>query len=411
MEVRILKGTNQIGGCITEITSKKGTKIIIDFGEDLPDDNENKIFVEPNIEGLTKGEKKYDAVFITHSHGDHIGLINYVLDDIPVYVEKISKKIYTLSSVFTYKKARFKTKHLYFKTPVSIQNDIVVTPYLVDHSSYHSSMLLIQADGQKILHTGDFRNNGLRGKDFEPTLKEIGHVDMIITEGTSLSRKKKDNEKEEHLMQRAKKTFEKYDQIFLLQASTNIDRIVGFYNLAIQTHKNFIEDLFTANITSSLDNPKVPQPGFPNLYVWIPCKYSKKSLKFKQKYIKPFKEYSKRKAYQDNHYVLMIKNTMYDDLKKLYEKNHITNACLVYSMWEGYKEKEELKEFLSKIKALGIRTVKDFHTSGHADQKTIELLNDLKAKKVIPIHTTNPEKLTEILNNVVLVKENEVVKV
>ena len=35
MEVIIHKGTNQIGGCITEIRTNK-TRIIIDFGEDLP---------------------------------------------------------------------------------------------------------------------------------------------------------------------------------------------------------------------------------------------------------------------------------------------------------------------------------------------------------------------------------------
>ena len=34
MKLRILKGTNQIGGCITEISTGH-TKIIIDFGEDL----------------------------------------------------------------------------------------------------------------------------------------------------------------------------------------------------------------------------------------------------------------------------------------------------------------------------------------------------------------------------------------
>ena len=57
-----------------------------------------------------------------------------------------------------------------------------------------------------------------------------------------------------------------------------------------------------------------------------------------------------------------------------------------------------------------IKEVIDYHTSGHADKKTIELLNSLNAKKVIPIHTTNPEKLTKILNNVVLVKDDEVIK-
>ena len=114
MEVKILKGTNQIGGCITEIKSNKGTKIIIDFGEDLPDDNVNSHCENPNIDGLTVGNKQYDAVFITHSHGDHIGLINYILDDIPIYVEPISKKIYELLGTFTYKKIKFKTKDMLF---------------------------------------------------------------------------------------------------------------------------------------------------------------------------------------------------------------------------------------------------------------------------------------------------------
>ena len=83
MEVRIIKGTNQIGGCITEI-STKNTKIIIDFGTDL---DETRDF---EISGLTKDKSIYDAVFITHSHLDHIGLINKINDDILVFVEEKS---------------------------------------------------------------------------------------------------------------------------------------------------------------------------------------------------------------------------------------------------------------------------------------------------------------------------------
>lgn len=56
MKIRILKGTNQIGGCITEIISLRA-KIIIDFGEDLPNEN-NEIFNKnPMIDGLTVGKK------------------------------------------------------------------------------------------------------------------------------------------------------------------------------------------------------------------------------------------------------------------------------------------------------------------------------------------------------------------
>ena len=88
MQVRVIRGTKQIGGCVTEITSSKKTKILIDYGENL--DNDDVL----EIDGLTKGNKSYDAVFITHSHGDHIGCINHILEDIPVYVEPISKRIY-----------------------------------------------------------------------------------------------------------------------------------------------------------------------------------------------------------------------------------------------------------------------------------------------------------------------------
>ena len=94
MEVKIIKGTNCIGGCITEITSKD-TKILIDFGNDLEDTKE-----QFELDGLTYNESKYDAVFITHSHLDHIGLINKINKDIPVYVEESSLKIYNITCDF-----------------------------------------------------------------------------------------------------------------------------------------------------------------------------------------------------------------------------------------------------------------------------------------------------------------------
>lgn len=402
MEVRIIKGTKQIGGCITEITSKQGTKIIIDFGEEL----DNAMVME--VAGLTKGEKGYDAVFVTHSHGDHIGHINYILDDIPVYVEPVSKRIYEVLAKFTHKVVRKDTIDMEFEKEITI-NDMKITPYLIDHSAFNAVMLLIDADGKKVLHTGDFRGHGRKGYLLDELIKKIGSVDLIITEGTGLSRGTT-FEAEEELTNRAKEIFKKYDQVFILQSGTNIDRITSFYKAAVSSGKNFIEDLFTASVVLCLDNANIPNPAtFSKVYAWIPIKYRGK-VEFAD-YIARLKPYCRRSAYKDNKYVLLVKSSMINDIKKLYDKGHITNACLIYSMWEGYQEKEDTKKFLQDIKEYNIKDVQYLHTSGHADYQALAKLNDLQAHKVIPIHTIAGDKLKEILNNVYIINDNEGVEV
>ncbi len=71
MEINIIREQNQIGGSIIEISSKS-TKIILDIGSNL----EDKEIVVPEIDGLFKGEAKYDGVLISHYHSDHVRLSN-----------------------------------------------------------------------------------------------------------------------------------------------------------------------------------------------------------------------------------------------------------------------------------------------------------------------------------------------
>ena len=92
-----------------------------------------------------------------------------------------------------------------------------------------------------------------------------------------------------------------------------------------------------------------------------------------------------------------------NDIKKLYDKGYITNACLIYSMWDGYKNKEEINNFIENIKEYGINDVIVLHTSGHADRKSLSKLNDLSPTKVLPIHTTNPEELKSLFGDSVYV--------
>ena len=88
MNIVIHRGANQIGGCITEISTDK-TKIIIDFGSNLP--NREKAELTPTE--IEKIAKDADAIFYTHYHGDHVGLHQFIPSHIPQYIGEGAKEI------------------------------------------------------------------------------------------------------------------------------------------------------------------------------------------------------------------------------------------------------------------------------------------------------------------------------
>jgi len=89
MNVKIYRG-NQIGGCVTEITSSSGTRIVVDAGSNLPSP-EHKDEPELPIAEICEGA---NGVFITHYHGDHIGLLEEIPSGIPVYMGRAAKAIF-----------------------------------------------------------------------------------------------------------------------------------------------------------------------------------------------------------------------------------------------------------------------------------------------------------------------------
>ena len=69
MKITIHRGTDQIGGCVTEY-EYDGWKLFVDYGEQLPEAPKSDKPLE--IEGLTQGDLSRSALLITHYHGDHI---------------------------------------------------------------------------------------------------------------------------------------------------------------------------------------------------------------------------------------------------------------------------------------------------------------------------------------------------
>lgn len=183
MNITIHRGLNQIGGCITEISTAT-SRILIDMGQNLPGNGEkttpeqDKAMVETLFQN---NRKKYEAVIYTHVHEDHIGLFDYVPKGTPQYLGEGAKEIIVekyrllceadkLSGHDPETNIRKHAKLKAFKTwprsskpePFKI-GDISITPFYNCHSIYDSYMFLIEADGKRIWHTGDYRQHGWTG--------------------------------------------------------------------------------------------------------------------------------------------------------------------------------------------------------------------------------------------------------
>ncbi len=93
MKITVHRGLEQIGGCITEISTDT-SRIFIDFGQNLPG------CVEPTTSEedaamvariLAQNKKEHEAVFYTHGHEDHVGLAEYIPEDVPQYMSEGAK--------------------------------------------------------------------------------------------------------------------------------------------------------------------------------------------------------------------------------------------------------------------------------------------------------------------------------
>ncbi len=377
-------GGDKIGGCITEISSKNA-KIIFDYGTNLDDTK------QIDIEGLTKGATKYDAVFISHYHLDHIGEISHILEEIPIYIEETTKKLYDIICDFS-SKPHINAKTFKFGEDIQIK-DLKVTSYRVDHSAYNSAMFVITDGEEKALYTGDFRDNGYTGDKLIPTIKEIGQVDYLITEGTNIGNNSHILKKEESLVNEFTDICNKYKQVFVMMSSSNIDRITTMLKACNKTKHILIQDLYMAHLTSLInkeDKKNIPNPvTFDNVMVYKPQYFKNKPDEFKEKYLKSFSE-KNNSSILYKPFMMNIRTSMLQDLEMFeFKGNILTNACLVYSMWGGYKEKEEMKLFLEKVQNLGITLIeKDIHTSGHASEKLIDEVKKITIpKEVFTIHT------------------------
>ena len=387
MNIIIHRGTHQIGGSAIEI-STASTRIILDFGNELSLD-EKYTPINLEIDGVTKGLPDCDGIVISHYHMDHLGQLTSALPEIPLYMGELSKKVAMIS-------AEYQDKNLYLRLlgantfrggDAFTIGDIRIRPLVIDHSAVDSYMFVIEAEGKRVLYTGDFRMHGLRHHVLHKLVNTyIGEVDVLITEGTSLSRDADKYISEAAVLEDISSYIQDGKYVFVICSSTNIDRIMGIWQNK-PTDKVLICDAYQKRILDTVINNVYYESSLYRRHD-SPLVLSKG----------PYPKY-----YMDHGFVSLVRGTEnFISQIKEFPKDDVR---IIYSMWTGYIEENlALKDLLETYPTYIC------HASGHVSKndliKFIELVNP---DAIIPVHTDNPERLEELVphRNVYIVNDNE----
>ena len=399
MQIKIYRGTHQIGGCVTEIKTKEA-RIIIDMGAELP--NADKKEGTPlKIDGVTQGAPDCDGVFITHYHGDHVGMFEEILPSVPVYMGEVAKQIYGVVQKTLQRKLKLGNpervasfKPFTAGEPIEIK-DVKITPYTIDHSAFDAYMFLIETEGKRILHTGDFRMHGARGRKMPAVFKAFARdIDLLITEGTMMTRQNEEVMTEHELGAKALQILNENKNVFVLCSSTNIDSIAEFYGAAITGRRPFIvcDGWWREILEIVTENAQSTFYKFNRRAVYV--------------YGENLNSLMAEKGF------CFLGGTNFATQKAL---GFFPQNVLIYSMWEGYIDNLNPAyvpfkgDFVEKAKANGSR-YKYLHTSGHATAKHIKQVCEVTgAKQIIPIHSESPEafKKLGISGEVIILKDGE----
>lgn len=395
MNITIHRGINQIGGCITEIATAN-TKIIIDLGSNLPGSKVEE-FTKQDIERITAGA---DAVFYTHFHGDHVGLSGYVQDDVEQYIGKGAQEVNICKySVLAKHDSKYehdlrvtqnmKTYEEAQTYNVGDKGEIFITPFFVDHSAFDSYMFLIEADKKRILHTGDFRGHGYLSKGLEKILKlKARNIDVLITEGTMLSRFNENVVHENTIKAEAIKLLKRDKHphfLFALCSSTDMDRLASFHAACKETGAKFLCDFYQKSVLDIFTKYAAHHSDLFNFNDETTTVLGE--------------DCSFNRDLRPNGFIMPVRaSSQLDFVKKMLF--YFPDAELVYSMWKGYIEGTEEQKNQNVIDFVNLfhGQYHYLHTSGHADVNTLGKVCTITNPSigVIPIHKEKDTRFDDL---------------
>lgn len=283
--------------------------------------------------------------------------------------------------------------------PVTV-GDFRVTAYPVDHSVFDAMAFLVEADGQRLLYTGDLRFHG-RKPGMARQLAKIAKaalLDALVIEGTRLGgRASEANLSERDLEAQLSTDFRGAPGVVLAMYSPlNVDRFVTYFRAARRARRTFVIDPYQAFVLHLIGRQaRLPQPGStPDLRVLVPPRFS-------------FSGAGRRLGHTDwakclhrgaitaaeftktpERFVALFRQSMQP---WLFKTGLPQGSTCIFSYWPGYLREPRLQSLMGEVKVAGGRFL-ERHASGHAHPDDLRrFVEDVRPRMLVPVHTTSPE--------------------
>jgi ribonuclease J len=408
-------------------------------------------------------DTEIDAVLLTHAHVDHCAYIPYIREDIPIYCSEESKLIMqnfdeTGSDQYLTAKQRFQVyqnkkgetsratgdkvavprRIEIFESGKEFNIDSISVEALpVDHSipGVHA-FILHTADGS-IGNTADLRFHGRRKDDTEKFVQRCAEsdLDLLLCEGTRVD---------------ASPSITEYDVEGKIAEIVNntkglaicgypirdLDRLLSFYIAAKNTSRDLVIDMKQAYLLKLFNESenlrgKYPSPTDKNIKIYIQRGswglIDKDLDKFTEKQLladygtwqREFLDYPNAIDYRDiaknqKQYMFFCSDFRLQDLIDIKPSE---GATYIRSLTEPFNTEMEIKEEQVKNWFVHFGVIKrdqdwhQIHVSGHGDGDQIKhVVEDTKAKSLIPIHTVHDEYHKKWHSNVNSVNQHDLVK-
>lgn len=399
MKIIVHRGTHQIGGTCIEVASGS-SRIVLDAGLPLEADLSAGPLTPP-VHGLFDLQgPPVDGLFVSHAHADHMGLVSASRAQVPVWLSAGTSKMILAGGLFARQPGvpRLRSKPLTPGVPVDV-GTFRVTAYPVDHSVFDAMAFLVEAEGRRLLYTGDLRFHG-RKPGMARRLAKIATaapLDALLIEGTRLGgRTGEANLSESDLETRLIADLRAARSVMLAMYSPlNLDRFVTYFRAARRARRTFVIDPYQALVLHLIHSRALPQPGTtPDLRVLVPPRFSLSGAARKLGHASWAQELENGAiAAAEIHknperFVVLFRQSMQS---WLYETGLPQGVTCIFSYWPGYLREPRLQPLIEAVEAAAGNLLQR-HASGHAYPEDLRaFVEQVRPRLLVPVHTTNPE--------------------